>query len=218
MTAASNIPLRTARPSRRGLWAALAVTTAVVLGMALDTTIVPIGSESDVRQQAFSPDGFGTAEFPRIQALVTEKAVDGVAIAPEVLADKAAAAKKYGTASSTGAIMMVRLTGVAGEVKSGVYTLAVDGMPAEIRVRVQTGPAINGTDLRDAPGDIAFGQFKNQIEYQDAGSGINRAMKAVVLDGIDTAALGGKTLEVVGAFRLVNAKNWMITPVSLVVK
>jgi predicted lipoprotein len=141
-----------------------------------------------------------------------------VTIAPEVLADKKAAGEKYGTPATTGAIMMVRLTGVAGEVKAGVYTLAVEGMPADIKVRLQTGPAINGTDLRDAPGDIEFGAFKNQIEYQDAGAGINRAMKAAVLDGIDTANLAGKTVEVVGAFRLVNPKNWMITPVSVVVK
>ncbi|MGT2466735.1 DUF2291 family protein [Mesorhizobium atlanticum] len=29
----------------------------------------------------------------------------------------------------------------------------------------RSGPAINGTDLRDATGDIVFGKFKNQIEY-----------------------------------------------------
>lgn len=204
--------------SRRGTMIALALGVAVVAAMALDTTVVPIGSDLDVRQQAFSPDAYGTAEFPRIQSFVTEKAVDGVTIAPEVLADKKAAGEKYGTPATTGAILMVRLTGVAGEVKAGVYTLAVEGMPADIKVRLQTGPAINGTDLRDAPGDIEFGAFKNQIEYQDAGSGINRAMKAAVLDGIDTANLAGKTVEVVGAFRLVNPKNWMITPVSVVVK
>jgi predicted lipoprotein len=204
--------------SRRGTLIALALGVAVVAAMALDTTVVPIGSDLDVRQQAFSPDAYGEAEFPRIQTFVTEKAVDGVTIAPEVLADKVAAGEKYGTPATTGAILMVRLTGVAGEVKAGVYTLAVEGMPADIKVRLQTGPAINGTDLRDAPGDIEFGAFKNQIEYQDAGAGINRAMKKAVLDGIDTANLAGKTVEVVGAFRLVNPKNWMITPVSVVVK
>lgn len=203
---------------RRGLVIALAVGAAVIAAMALDTTVVHIGSENDVRQQAFSPDTFGDKEFPRIQAIVLEKALDGVTIAPEVLADKAAAGKKYGTASTTGTIMLVKLTGVAGEARSGVYDLAVEGMPADIKVRVQTGPAINGTDLRDAPGDIAFGKFKNQIEYQDAGSAINRAMKKVVLDGIDTANLTGKTLEVTGAFRLVNPKNWVITPAAVTVK
>lgn len=204
--------------SRRGLLIGIAAAVLLVGGIALDTTVVHIGSESDVRAQAFSADTYGQTEFPRIQAFVTEKAVDAATLAPEVLADKDAAAAKYGTASSTGAILFVTLTGVAGEPRSGVYPVAVEGVPQDITVRVQTGPAINGTDLRDAPGDIAFGNFKNQIEYQDAGSGINRAMKAAVLDGIDTANLTGKTVTVTGAFRLINPKNWMITPVELSVQ
>lgn len=204
--------------SRRSLYLSVAFAIAVAAGIGLDTTIVHIGSDADVRQQAFSPDAFGNAEFPRIQDFISRMAVDGVTIAPEVLADKAAAGAKYGTLSSTGSIMMVRLTGIMGEAKAGNYDFAVEGMPAEVKVRVQTGPAINGTDLRDAPGDIEFGAFRNQIEYQDAGSGINRAMKVAVLDGIDTSSLSGKTVEVVGAFRLVNPKNWLITPVAVVVK
>lgn len=218
MTEAAALAPKAPTSSRKGLYLAAAAVIAVVAAIAADTTVVHVGSEADVRQQVFSPDAFGDTEFPRIQTYITDKAVDGVTIAPEVLADKVAAGKKYGTVSSTGSIVMVRLSGVLGEGKAGNYDLAVDGMPPDIKVRVQTGPAINGTDLRDAPGDIEFGSFKNQIEYQDAGSGINRAMKKAVLDGIDTAALTGKTVEVVGAFRLGNPKNWLITPVSVVVK
>jgi predicted lipoprotein len=191
---------------------------AVLIAMALDTTVVRIGSDGDVRQQAFSADKYGEEQFPRIQTFIDDRAVDAATLGPAVLADKAEAAKRYGTASSTGAIMPVRLTGVAGEVKSGVYDLSVEGVPADIRVRVQTGPAINGTDLRDAAGDIEFGHFKNQIEFQNAGSGVNRAMKKQVLDPIDTANLSGKTVEVVGVFRLINPKNWLITPARMTVK
>ena len=43
-------------------------------------------------------------------------------------------------------------------------------------------------------------------------------MKKAILDGLDTAALTGKTVDVVGAFRLINPKNWMITPVRIDVK
>lgn len=216
---AQNVPAAKAPAApRRGLMIASALGIAVLAAMALDTTVVHIGSDADVRQQAFAPDSFGEAEFPRVQAAVEAKAVDALVLAPAALADKVAAGQQYGTASSTGSIMSVRLTGVVGEGKSGIYTLAVEGMPAEIKVRVQTGPAINGTDLRDAPGDIEFGAFKNQIEYQDAGAALNRAMKKAVLDGIDTAALPGKTIEVVGAFRLINPKNWLITPVKVTVK
>ncbi|MBC9247247.1 DUF2291 domain-containing protein [Paracoccus sp. 11-3] len=204
--------------SRRGLVLSIALAAVVLAGIALDTTVVHIGSESDVRAQAFSADSYGETEFPRIQGFVAEKAVDATTLATEVMADKDAAVAKYGTAATTGAIMPVKLSGVAGEGRAGVYPISVEGMPEDITVRVQTGPAINGTELRDAPGDIAFGQFKNQIEYQDAGSGINRAMKAAILDGIDTANLNGKTVEVVGAFRLINPKNWLITPVSVTVQ
>ncbi|WP_234853511.1 DUF2291 family protein [Paracoccus everestensis] len=205
-------------PSRRGMLLGVAAIVVLAGAIALDTTVVPIGSEADVRVQTFSPDSYGQEQFPRVQAFVKEKAVDAATLAPEVLADKDAAAQKYGTASSTGAIMFVTLTGIAGEARSGVYPLTVEGVPEDITVRVQTGPAINGTDLRDAPGDIAFGDFKNQIEYQDAGSGINRAMKAAVLDGIDTASLTGRSVTVTGAFRLINPKNWMITPVEVAVQ
>ncbi|MDG4895407.1 MULTISPECIES: DUF2291 domain-containing protein [unclassified Mesorhizobium] len=203
---------------RRGLTIAIGIGVVVLAAIALDTKVVRIGSSADVSQEAFSPDRFGEKEFPRIQAFVVEHAVNAATFGPAVMADKNAAAKQYGTASSTGAIIPIRLTAVAGEAKSGVYELKADGVPADIHVRVQTGPAINGTDLRDATGDIVFGKFKNQIEYQDAGSGINRAMKKATLDGIDTASLSGKTLEIFGVFRLINPKNWLITPVKVTVK
>ncbi|WP_111559018.1 DUF2291 domain-containing protein [Paracoccus sediminilitoris] len=217
MTSTSTAPKAPAAP-RRGLYLSLALGVAVLAAIALDTTVVQVGSEADARQQAFSADTYGTTEFPRIQSVIQERAVDAVTLAQAIAADKDAAIAEYGTPASTGAIMMVTVTGVAGEPRAGVYPLSVEGLSEDQKVRVQTGPAINGTDLRDAPGDIAFGGFKNQIEYQDAGAGINRAMAAQVLEPVDTANLTGKTVTVTGAFRLINPANWLITPVSLEVQ
>ena len=217
MTSTSTAPKAPAAP-RRGLYLSLALGVAVLAAIALDTTVVQVGSEADARQQAFSADTYGTTEFPRIQSIVQERAVDAVTLAQAIAADKDAAIAEYGTPASTGAIMMVTVTGVAGEPRAGVYPLDVEGLPEDQKIRVQTGPAINGTDLRDAPGDIAFGGFKNQIEYQDAGAGINRAMAARVLEPVDTANLTGKTVTVTGAFRLINPANWLITPVALEVQ
>jgi predicted lipoprotein len=197
----------------------LVVAVAVLLvAMALDTRVVRIGSTDDIRTAAFSPEAFGAENFPPIRARVLERAVDAKTLAEAIAADKKAAGETYGTPSSVGPVIAVRFTGTAGEAKAGVYTLTVAELPPEITLRVRTGPAINGTELRDYPGTIVFGNFKNQIEYQNAGSGINNAMKAEVLAGIDTKALGGRTLDVVGVFRLVNEKNWLVTPVSLVVR
>ncbi|MBW7056999.1 DUF2291 domain-containing protein [Paracoccus bogoriensis] len=220
-------PRRTARQpdppkappsSRRGLWLSLAAAVLVLGAIALDTTVVHVGSEADIRQQAFSPDAYGQQEFPRIRDLVISRAVDAQVLHAAISADQQAAIAEYGTPASTGAIFMINVTGVAGTPRAGVYPLQVEGLPEDLVIRVQTGPAINGTDLRDAPGDIAFGDFRNQIEFQDAGSGINRAMAAEVLAPIDTANLTGRTLTVTGAFRLVNPTNWMITPVALEVQ
>ena len=112
----------------------------------------------------------------------------------------------------------VKLTGVVGEGKSGIYYVMVEGLPDPLKLRVQTGPAINGTELRDATGQIAYSQFINQIAYQDAGSAINNALKAEVPAKIDNSALTGKTMVLSGEFKLVNPKIWLITPVSLEVK
>ena len=200
--------------ANRAVLITAAVVVAVLGAIALDTTVVRIGSDADVRAAVFSPEAFGAETFPKVQANVTARAVDAVELATAIAADPKAAEAKY----SVGGVYSVKLEGVAGEGKSGIYYVDVAGIPAPLRLRVQTGPAINGTELRDATGEISFSQFTNQIEYQDAGSALNKEMKKLVLDGVDNSALTGKTVSVVGAFKLVNPKSWMITPVSLELK
>ena len=80
-------------------------------------------------------------------------------------------------------------TGTVGEGQAGIYDVAIEGMPKNVTVRIQTGPAINGTELRDATGNYGFGQFTNQIEFQDAGAALNEEMKKQVLDPVDPSML-----------------------------
>lgn len=205
------------KPKRARLYMVLGV-VAVLGAIALNTKVVEIGSVDDVRQQAFNPDRFGLDEFPRIRDIVIERAPEASALAGELVADKKAAIEKYATVVGGFPTIPVRLTGVAGDQKSGVFTIAVEGLPEGTKVRVQTGPAINGTELRDISGDIEFGAFKNQIEYQDVGSGINRAMSGEVLSDLDRESLSGKTVSVTGVFKLINPKNWLVTPVRFEVQ
>jgi predicted lipoprotein len=205
---------RSARPRWRGA-ATTAAVVALIAAMAWSTKIVKIGSDADVQPNVFSPEAFGAAEFPKIQAAVEARAVSAVTLAAEIAKDKAAAAKAYGVEASIGPEISVKFTGVVGTGQSGVYFVQVEGVPENLRIRVQTGPAINGTDLRDATGTISFGQFVNQIEYQNAGSAINKEMKKQILAKIDNSALTGKTVSVVGVFKLVNPNAWLVTPVRL---
>ncbi|GHB31787.1 DUF2291 family protein [Salinicola rhizosphaerae] len=191
-----------------------AVVVVVIAAMAWDTTVVEIGHEAELAG-GFSAETYGGEHFPAIQASVEERAVEAGELAPAVLDNAMAAGEKYGVGQGFGPVVPVTFTGTLGEARSGVYTVAAEGVPDEITLRLQTGPAINGTDLRDATGEISFGEFTNQIEYQNAGASINDAMKQAVLADIDTANLSGKTVTVTGVFKLINPKNWLVTPVRM---
>ena len=210
--------------ARRGLW--IGVVVVVLAGVVLGTRVV---SDDDplVQQTAeFDAATFGGEHFPEVQDAVADRAVDAprgagaragaaTGVGEAMAADPAAAAEEYAVPSSGGPVYAVTFTGVVGEGQSGIYPVAVEGMPADVLVRVQTGPAINGTDLRDATGEITFGQFTNQIDYQDAAAALNEELKREVLAGIDTAALAGRTVTVTGVFTSINPASWLVTPTRI---
>lgn len=215
-TQASQVSSKPAFLNRTVLWSAVAAV--VVIGaIGFDTKVVTIGSDGDVRQQAFSPESYGASEFPKIKASVEERAADAVEVGQALASDKDAAGKKYGV-GNVNPVIPIKFTGTVEERKSNYNVIKVDGLPEGMAIRVQTGPAVNGTDLRDATGTIEFGQFKNQIEFQNAGSALNNEMKKQVLQGVDVNNLVGKTVSVTGVFKLVNPKNWLVTPVGFEVK
>jgi predicted lipoprotein len=191
---------------------------ALITGMALDTKVIVNGSAEDLRKQAFSPDQYAQNEYPATRDFVLSKAVDANTLYMEMQADKTTTVEKYGVKSGIGSIIPIKLNAVVESGRSGIYTLTVANIPNKQTIRVQAGPAINGTDLRDATGQIGFGQFKNQIQYQDVGAAFNRVMKADILENIDQNTLVGKQVSIVGVFRLINTKNWLITPVRFDVK
>jgi hypothetical protein len=170
---------------------AIVATAAIVLviAMALDTTVVRIGSKLNLRAGEFSPAAFGASEFPTVRAYVLAHAVDAATLAAAISKDGDAAAKQYGVATGTGTEFCVKFTGVAGK-----------------------------SDLGDASGAITFGQFHNQIEYQNAAGGLSSEMKKDVLAKIDTSRLTGRTISVVGAFALSDPTSWQVTPVQLTVR
>lgn len=203
---------------RRGLSYCVGAALVLLAAIGFATKYVKIGSTDDVQVKVFSKVEFGTIKFPVVQKFVLEHAVEAKTLGAAIAADKIAAGKKYGVESGTGPVIPVTISGIAGEAQSGIYLLNVEGLPEGTKVRVQTGPAVNGTDLRDANGEIVFGQFTNQMEFQDAGQALNNELKTAVLTKIDNSALSGKKIIVTGVFKLINPKNWFITPVKMAVE
>lgn len=198
---------------KRGILAAVIV--AVLAFIAIGTKVVPYGAEIAGADEAFDAETFGAETFPTVQEGVAERAVDAATLQAAIAEDQEAAVSEYAVESSGGPVFSVTMTGTFGEGSSGIYDFAVEGLPENLTVRVQTGPAINGTELRDATGEIDFGEFTNQIDFQNAAAALNDQLKAEVLEGIDTENLQGSTATITGAFTLINPEAWLVTPSDL---
>ena len=216
----SSAATATRRPAKSNLRAPIIAGAVIVLIVAIgfNTKVVSISSQVAAQPGAFDPAAYGASEFPKIQSEIDGRAVDAATLAAAIAKDAPAADTKYGVPGEIGPEFSVKFTGVAEKATFGVYTINVPGVSPGTTVRVQTGPAINGTDVRDATGSINFGQFTNQIDYQNAGSALNNEVKSQILAKVDPAKLTGKTVSVVGAFQLVVPNSWLITPVKLQVQ
>jgi predicted lipoprotein len=194
------------------------VVVVLLVAMALNVKVVKIGSGASATPGAFDPATYGQSQFPKIQSAIEARAVDAATLAAAIAKDPAAAAKQYGIPADIGTEYSVKFTAVVGKGTFGVYYMKIAGVPDNLIVRVQMGPAINGTAVRDATGQINFGQFTNQIDYQNAGSSLNNEIKKQVLAKIDTKDLTGKTVSITGAFQAVVPNSWLITPVKVAVQ
>ncbi|RBP83507.1 DUF2291 family protein [Marinomonas rhizomae] len=196
-----------------------AISATIIFGaMALDTTVIVNGSVNDLRQQVFSPDNYANTHYADIKSYILDNSVNAITLLKELQIDKKATGDKYGVGGGIGPVIPVSFEGTIDSGRSGIFKVSIPGFPDNQTVRIQTGPAINGTDLRDVTGKISFGEFTNQIEYQDVGAALNRAMKVDILEDLDRTTLTGKIVEITGVFRLINAKNWLVTPVRMNLK
>ena len=203
-------------PARKRIIGAVFV-AALLVAMILDTRFVPKGSKIAEGPAAFDPAAYGKKQFPIQQRFISSHAVDAAVLAAAVKKDQTAAGKKYGVEVNQGAttVVPVKFSGVVGKVPAAGYTpVKVAGLPHGSKIAVQLGPAITGTDLRDATGTIQLGQFQNQIQFQDAGSAINNELK-IVLKRAGAPDLAGQRITVTGVFELINPELWNVTPATI---
>jgi predicted lipoprotein len=199
-----------------GRWVAIIVAVLAVVLVVAGTKVVPDGEEpAAAGGEAFDKATYGPEHFPEIQKAIEEQAVDAPELAEALEDDPEGTSEEYGQEVDGNTVYSTTFTGTIGKDESGVYDVEVDGMPKGVTIRVQTGPAINGTELRDATGTVEFGQFTNQIEFQDAGAALNDEMKKEVIEPLDTDDLKGKKVTITGAFTAINPEAWLVTPVSM---
>jgi predicted lipoprotein len=224
-TETSTPPSETPRPGKPkksvftpGRLIAAGIVLVVLILMFFSTKILTGEEATEAVPGTFSPESYAQEKFSsEIAPDIIKRANELAVVQKAIAADPDAAAKEYGVVSgSSPAVYSVKLTGTAGEPEAnGQLPVTVEGIPSDIKVLLQMGPAINGTAVRDATGKVQFSQFKNQIDYQNVGAELNKQVKDQVLSKVDAASLAGKKIAAVGAFSLINPSAYIITPVEI---
>jgi len=113
----------------------------------------------------------------------------------------------------------VKLSGkvVAADTASRAATIDLDADgDGKADAKVQIGPAVRGTALRDTLEFVNFNEFKNQIEWAQFGKAFNEKINAALLGPLPRDALTGKTVTVTGAFPLPSSGQLpLVTPAEL---
>lgn len=195
---------------------AVPLVAVLLVAAALSTKVVSSEeAEAAASGQQFDPAAYADERFDaEIVPQVQDEAIDLATLLGDLAggADEA----EFGNTPGAGSAFSfpVAFEGVAGELNGAILPVTVAGVPADVQVQVQVGPALNGTALRDVTGTVSFNEFTNQLEFQEVATEFNDRVREGVLAGVDTAALPGKTVRVVGAFTRVNPALVSVVPVE----
>ena len=171
---------------------------------------------------AFNPDKMVEDIWaPKVIPYLQQKAGPFAQVHALATTDPAAAGAKYGNPkkqANSPWTFAVRLEGkiVAANTQSRAATIDVDvdgdGKPD---ARVQIGPAVRGTALRDSLDFIQFNDFTNQIDFAQFGKALNTHADRTVLSRLPREQLGGRRAKVLGAYPMKGGADLpVVTPVE----
>ena len=147
------------------------------------------------------------------------KAGDFKTVSEAVRANVEAAGVTYGNKekqASSPWTVIVRLEGkiVAANTESRAGSIDVDADGnGTADARVQIGPVMRGTALRDSLDFVSFNQFTNQIDFAQFGKAFNIYADKTVLSKLPREALEGRSAKVLGAYTLGSGQDLpLVTP------
>jgi predicted lipoprotein len=196
---------------------------AALPGCKIIKTPTPEEKAAEAAKNAFDPATKVEAIWqPQVVPYFEKRAGDFKAVAQLAASSPDQAGAKYGNPrkqNSSPWTYAVKLSGkiVAADTASRAATLDVDvDGDGKADAKVQIGPAIRGTALRDALDFLDFNEFRNQIEWAQFGKAFNEKANTSFLAVLPRDGLTGKTVNVTGAFPLpASGQLPLITPSAL---
>ncbi|WP_095080532.1 DUF2291 family protein [Mesorhizobium sophorae] len=198
-------------------WPILAVTLGISLA---SCKVLPTPSGDGGGAAAFNPDKMVEALWAaKVVPYLRQKAGPFPEVHALAKADPAAAGAKYGNPNKQANspwTFAVRVDGkiVAANTGSRAATMDIDvDGDGKADARVQIGPAMRGTALRDSLDFVQFNDFTNQIDFAQFGKAFNAYADKTVLSKLPREALEGRIAKVLGAYTLEGSQDLpLVTP------
>lgn len=138
--------------------------------------------------------------------------------------DLDAAAVKYGHKEKEGSAPWTFAAKVSGTIikaettsRAGYLDTDVDG-DGKADVRIQIGPVIKGTAIRDSLDFVNFNEFKNQIQWAEFGKAFNTHVNGLTLEKLPREGLEGKRIEALGAYPVPSSgQPALLTPATITI-
>lgn len=193
----------------------------VAVGISLTACkILPTPSGDSGNAAVFNPDKMVEEIWAaKVVPYLQQKAGPFAEVHALAKTDPASAGAKYGNPkkqANSPWTFAVRVEGkiIAANTQSRAATMDVDGDgDGKADARVQIGPAMRGTALRDSLDFIQFNDFTNQIDFAQFGKAFNAYAVKAVLAKLPRDALEGRTAKVLGAYTLESGQDLpLVTP------
>lgn len=138
--------------------------------------------------------------------------------------DLDAAAAKYGHKEKEGSAPWTFAAKVSGTIikaetasRAAYLHTDIDG-DGKADVRIQIGPVIKGTAIRDSLDFVSFNDFKNQIQWAEFGKAFNVHINGMTLEKLPRDGLEGKKVEALGAYPLPSSgQPALLTPATITI-
>ena len=210
---------------RIGIISGILIVLLVLWFTGLLATVKPASSAESLQAVMEGGTAFDKVKFvdgiweSKVIPTVEKDSVDIGTLLASIGKDPEEAAREYGNNVGGADNYLVQFAGrvVNVDTKSltGTVTVDVQDGGKSLPVKIQIGPIILGTALRDAVKFITFEQFTNQMQYGGVSDELNSRVSQLVISRIDLKTLLGKGISVKGAYTYdsTNPKDILVTPV-----
>lgn len=161
----------------------------------------------------------------KVMPFAKEHAKEASLVISEYKQDQDAAGEKYGIRSSSEGIpwnFVIQGKGkvLAVDTESRAGTMDVDLEPYDgtVDLKIQVGPVVKGTAIRDSLSFISFDEFENQIEFAKLANTMNKKACETALGTKEVSGMVSKEVTFLGFFTADGTEDVLVTPVEIAIQ